>query len=68
MCADLQPTARADTENEFPVPTHELIAQKGGKASFWKTDVREEGDVEEVVRRTVEEFGRLDMYVCFSYF
>lgn len=62
MCADLQPEARADVKNEFPIPTHELIIQNGGKAGFLKTDVTDEEQVKALIENTVKEFGRLDMY------
>ena len=61
VCGDLQPTARADTQNEFPVATHDLIIQQGGKALFFKADVREEEQIQALVAKAVEEFGRLDM-------
>ncbi|RDL37039.1 uncharacterized protein BP5553_04472 [Venustampulla echinocandica] len=63
VCSDLQPEAHADTNNEFPVATHDLIVQQGGKAKFVKADVRYEEQVEALVAKTVEEFGRLDIMV-----
>ena len=61
VCADLQPAARADTQKEFPIATHDLITQQGGKAVFVKTDVTQEEQVKALVLKAVDEFGRLDM-------
>jgi len=38
-----------------------LIRQAGGRAVFLKTDVSRPADAEALVRRAVEEFGRLDL-------
>ncbi|KAG0650874.1 reductase [Hyphodiscus hymeniophilus] len=57
MCSDLQPNSR----EEKIKATHELILEQGGKASFLKTDVTDEAQVEAVVSVTVKRFGRLDM-------
>lgn len=64
VCADVRPNARTDTKGveEFQVPTHQLIIDEGGKASFVKTDVREEAQVEALIASVIKEFGRLDMY------
>ncbi|RDW66428.1 NAD(P)-binding protein-11 [Coleophoma cylindrospora] len=56
-CADLVPASKDE------VATHELIVKNGGEAIFVKTDVGEESEVEALVRRTVEEWGRLDIIV-----
>ncbi|KAL1622890.1 hypothetical protein SLS56_008571 [Neofusicoccum ribis] len=58
VCADLQPSG-ADPG----LPTHELIREVGGKATFVQTDVSKAVDVEALVERTVTEFGRLDVMV-----
>lgn len=64
VCADLQPNARTDTKGaeESQVPTHQLIIDDGGKASFVETDVRDEIQVEALVGSVIKDFGRLDMY------
>lgn len=64
VCADLQPNARTDTKGaeESRVPTHQLIIDDGGKASFVETDVRDEIQVEALVGCVIKDFGRLDMY------
>ena len=38
-----------------------LIRSKGGRAAFKATDVSKEDDVRSLVRRAVDEFGRLDL-------
>jgi NAD(P)-dependent dehydrogenase (short-subunit alcohol dehydrogenase family) len=63
MCADLKPNVPVKGMEEFPMATHEAISKSGGKAIFVKTDVREEEEIKSLVAETVEEFGRLDMYV-----
>jgi len=61
ICADVQPSCRFDTRNEFPVPIYELIIDHGGKASFVRTDSREEAQIEALAAFAVKEYGRLDM-------
>jgi NAD(P)-dependent dehydrogenase (short-subunit alcohol dehydrogenase family) len=56
ICADIHETAKEDT-----VSTHEAIVQQGGTAEFVKVDVTDGAQVENVVRRAVERFARLDM-------
>jgi NAD(P)-dependent dehydrogenase (short-subunit alcohol dehydrogenase family) len=63
VCADLAPTARAEIASETGVTTHELIAQRGGKAIFVKTDVGDESAMEKLIQAAVQWGGRLDMYV-----
>src|SRR5580658_11125356 len=41
--------------------TVELIRAAGGDGLFVKTDVSKAGEVDALVRKTVEEFGRLDV-------
>lgn len=59
-CADLTPTARS-TE-EAAITTHDLIAKNGGHAIFVRTDVGYSTQMENLVKATVTEYGRLDMY------
>lgn len=59
VCADLAPHAREQT---VPSGTHEAITQAGGEAIFQETDVAIAAQMEELVRISVERFGRLDMY------
>ena len=66
VCADLRPHARAQVQAETETATDEVIRQKGGKAIFVKCDVSSATDVEGMVKKTVEEFGRVDMYGCRS--
>lgn len=41
----------------------ELVASLGSRARFVQVDVAVESDVERLIGRTVEEFGRLDILV-----
>ena len=63
ICADLQPAARPGVPAESEKPTHELINSLGGTAEFFKVDISKVEDVENVVARAVEKYGRLDMWV-----
>jgi len=69
VCADLSQRAGggledADSdEGETEPETHLFIRQSGGSSLFVHADVRIARDVENLVRRTVQEFGRLDVYV-----
>ncbi len=44
-------------------PTEDLIAQSGGEVLYQETDVAKASDVDAVVGRAVETFGRLDIMV-----
>jgi len=48
---------------EGGTPTHEMIKEDGGEAIFVKTDVSSEKDVENLVKETIDEFGRIDILV-----
>lgn len=61
VCADLGPKARTEVTDEASAETHEEIRCAGGQAVFVRTDVSKAADVERVVARAAEEFGRLDM-------
>ena len=43
--------------------TAELIKEKGGKAIFIQGDISKKSDVENLIHRAVEEFGRIDILV-----
>lgn len=61
VCADLRPSARTEVPTEVAVHTDEAIRKDGGRAIFLKTDVSKANEMESLVLKTVEEFGRLDM-------
>ncbi|KAM0422068.1 hypothetical protein ACHAPD_000511 [Fusarium lateritium] len=63
VCADLQQDARAQLNGEEEISTDELIRHRGGKAIFVQTDVSKRTAVEELVTRTVIQFGRVDVLV-----
>lgn len=63
VVADIRPDSRAHSE-ATGWATADLIRSEGGVAEFMRCDVTKEKDVDEVVRKCVEMFGRVDMYVC----
>lgn len=56
VCVDLRPLGQGEE-----IATHELICQKGGKAIFVETDVSEADGWRNLIAKTVEQFGKLDM-------
>ena len=60
VCGDLHETARQESEGE---PTHELIQKSGGKAIFVKCDTSKAQEVEALVQKAVQEYGRVDIMV-----
>lgn len=64
VCADIQPTARAEIAEEADAkPTHELIQELHGegRAVFIKTDAVVEGEVRGCVEEAVRRGGQVDM-------
>lgn len=61
VCADLQPTARAEVESEGLANTDALIRENGGRAIFVRTDMTSPDQVQTMIDKCVEEFGRLDV-------
>lgn len=57
VCADLKPEGQKPDDR----PTYELIKNMGGKAIFVQVDVSNAKQVEGLVAKAVEEYGRLDM-------
>lgn len=64
VCADLRPDARPDMETERNANTDDLIREAGGSAVFVQTDVTKPDQVDRMVQRAVEEYGRLDVLVA----
>ncbi|KAF2125298.1 NAD(P)-binding protein [Dothidotthia symphoricarpi CBS 119687] len=58
VCADIRPLGQGET-----LSTHEWMAQKGGKAIFFRMDVGSADDWKALIAKTVEEYGRLDIIV-----
>lgn len=52
-----------DFNTEFGQDTRDEIVQKGGTALFLAGDVSDKDQVREMVRRSIEEFGRIDILV-----
>jgi NAD(P)-dependent dehydrogenase (short-subunit alcohol dehydrogenase family) len=61
VCADLKREARSAVPNEMLVYTDEVIVKSGGESIFVQTNVSLARDVETLVERAVERFGRVDM-------
>jgi NAD(P)-dependent dehydrogenase (short-subunit alcohol dehydrogenase family) len=64
VCSDLKREAReGGYEADIKSATDSVITERGGQAMFVKADASKAGDVETLVRRAVEAWGRLDIMV-----
>ncbi|KAE9973263.1 hypothetical protein BLS_002876 [Venturia inaequalis] len=63
VCSDLRPDTLCVTTGEVLVPTHETVITSGAKAIYVKCDVKNASEVEALVKKSVEEYGRLDIMV-----
>jgi NAD(P)-dependent dehydrogenase (short-subunit alcohol dehydrogenase family) len=64
ICSDVQKNAReGGYENNATQDTDELIRQNGGKAEYLDADAGKAADVQAVIDRAVNTFGRLDVMV-----
>jgi NAD(P)-dependent dehydrogenase (short-subunit alcohol dehydrogenase family) len=64
VCADLNKKARKEGyEEDIEIDTDDAIQRRGGKAVYVQADVRCAKEVENLVTRTISEFGRLDIVV-----
>ena len=64
ICADLNKEARKEGyEEDIEIDTDDVIQCRGGKAVYVQADVQYASQVENLVTRTVSEFGRLDIMV-----
>ncbi|KAJ3493007.1 hypothetical protein NLG97_g5008 [Lecanicillium saksenae] len=63
VCADLQPASRAEIDKGSAASTDEHIRSLGGRAIFVKTDVSKAEEMEQLIEKTVEEYGRIDILV-----
>jgi NAD(P)-dependent dehydrogenase (short-subunit alcohol dehydrogenase family) len=64
VCADLNKKARKEGyEEDIEIDTDDVIQHRGGKAVYVQADVRYASEVENLVTRTVSDFGRLDIMV-----
>lgn len=61
VCADLQPIAEVQMKEEDVKATNELILGSGGKSLFVECDVRDSRSMQNLVAKTVEVYGKLDM-------
>jgi NAD(P)-dependent dehydrogenase (short-subunit alcohol dehydrogenase family) len=58
VCSDLQPLARVDIKDEIHVATLGEIIKEGSIGASVKVDVGEAAEVEELVHKAVEHFGK----------
>jgi len=64
VCADLNKNARKEGyEEDVEIDTDDVIQHRGGKAVYIQADVRYSSQVENLVTRTVSDFGRLDIMI-----
>ncbi|KAH7066410.1 putative short chain type dehydrogenase [Paraphoma chrysanthemicola] len=63
ICADIREGPDPIAGQELELATHDFINQQGGSAEFFKVDVTKAADVEALVARAVEKYGRLDIMV-----
>ena len=64
VCSDLRKSADpAGYEPDLDRDTDDLIRSKGGRAEYVQADISLAGDVQHLVDRAVEAFGRLDVMV-----
>lgn len=63
VCADLPHNAKLteSSYNNDSMRTHDIITQNNGNALFFEVDVRFEDQIGDLMRFTIQEFGRLDM-------
>ncbi len=61
VCADLQPVAQVHVGNGDAKATHEVISEGGGRSVFIACDVRDSQSVQNLIKKTVEIYGKLDM-------
>ncbi|KAI4146802.1 MAG: hypothetical protein LQ340_005805 [Diploschistes diacapsis] len=62
-CADLRPSARSQVATETETNTDDLIRKEGGCAIFIPTDVTSSSQMQSLVSKTAQAFGRLDIMV-----
>ncbi|KAF2237569.1 NAD(P)-binding protein [Viridothelium virens] len=65
VCADLREDARSQIKTETMISTVQLLQKEAGKdrVIFCKTDVSKAEEIEALVEKAVETFGRLDVMV-----
>lgn len=68
VCTDLEPLAKTPAQEGDKRATHEVIVGTGGQSIFAKCDVSESQKVQDLVAKSVEQYGRLDMYKSFPSF
>jgi NAD(P)-dependent dehydrogenase (short-subunit alcohol dehydrogenase family) len=63
LCSDIRPEPDPRGFDSGP-PTHELIAEAGGRAAYLHCDVTEPAQIQAALQACVEQFGRCDIHVA----
>ena len=63
VCSDLGPSARQQVSSETEIDTHDLIVKESGEAIFVKADAGDASDMQDLIAKAVEHFGRVDVMV-----
>ena len=65
ICADITPGVRNGTDHEATATTFDVLQQERGKdrSIFVEADMTSKMDVQALVEKAVQRFGRLDMYI-----
>ncbi|KAF2204062.1 putative short chain type dehydrogenase [Delitschia confertaspora ATCC 74209] len=62
-CSDINPNSINFKSGEPDTATHNKIIEQGGKSIFVKCDTSRSEDVQNLIKKTVEESGRVDIMV-----
>lgn len=68
ICSDIRESARPDMAETSELTTVQELEKLGTKCAFVKCDTSQAQEVEALVKRAVELYGRLDMCVCLIWF
>ena len=65
VCADITPGVRRETDHEVTATTFDVLQQEGAeeRSIFVEADMTSRKDVQALVGKAVQRFGRLDMYI-----
>ncbi|KAH6664437.1 hypothetical protein B0J14DRAFT_644243 [Halenospora varia] len=63
VCSDLHPLGTYHIRDEDKISTHDAITKEGGEAIYIRCDVGDAEEVELLVHRAVQKYGRLDILV-----
>ena len=65
VCADITPGVRHEVDHEATATTFDVLQQEGGedRSISVEADMSGSKDVQALVEKAVQRFGRLDMYI-----